>query len=198
MSSPQPGAGWWQSSDGRWHPPQPNAVPIPVEPDLPRRRRGGSANWGCLAWAAALPILAGAVVLFLFAIGTFAEEAIEVDPGGFVVDGQPVADPAAVPRPAPACEEVRYYVFGSAPSVSITMANATGDTEQLADIPLPLRSTAGREGLGLGCLPPGAFLYISAQNQGETGDVNCQINRGDRIVAESRSFGAYVVATCSD
>lgn len=84
--------------------------------------------------------------------------------------------------------EVVYSVTGSAGSVSITQRNVGGGTEQY-DSSLPLSRSFW--------IRPGSFLYISAQNNGDSGDVNCAITRSGRTVQTASSSGAYVIATCS-
>lgn len=84
--------------------------------------------------------------------------------------------------------EVVYSVTGSAGSVSITQRNAGGGTEQY-DSSLPLSRSFW--------IRPGSFLYISAQNNGDSGDVSCAVTRSGRTVQTASSSGAYVIATCS-
>jgi hypothetical protein len=84
--------------------------------------------------------------------------------------------------------EVVYSVTGSAGSVSITQRNVGGGTEQY-DSSLPLSRSFW--------IRPGSFLYISAQNNGDSGDVSCAITRSGRTVQTASSSGAYVIATCS-
>ncbi len=43
---------------------------------------------------------------------------------------------------------------------------------------------------------PSDFIYISAQNQNNSGDVSCNITSSGRNVASNSSSGAYVIATC--
>lgn len=84
--------------------------------------------------------------------------------------------------------EVVYSVTGSAGSVSITQRNVGGGTEQY-DSSLPLSRSFW--------IRPGSFLYISAQNNGDSGDVRCNITSNGRTVQSASSSGAYVIATCS-
>ena len=90
------------------------------------------------------------------------------------------------------CQAVTYHIEGTAQTVDITMQNSSGDTEQFAAT-LPVR-------LPMGCMD-GDFAYISAQNRGETGTVECRITRGLNppvVVAQASSSGAFKIATCSD
>ena len=84
--------------------------------------------------------------------------------------------------------EVVYSVTGSAGSVSITQSNASGGTEQY-ESGLPLTRSFW--------IRPGSFLYISAQNRGDSGDVQCTITSNGRTVQTASSSGAFVIATCS-
>lgn len=84
---------------------------------------------------------------------------------------------------------VRYEVLGSAKTVSITMENSDGGTEQRSSVTLPYKVTQ--------TFSPGSFVYISAQNNTDTGNVICKIFVDDQEVKKSSSTGAYVIATCS-
>ena len=85
---------------------------------------------------------------------------------------------------------VKYVVEGTAFSVSITMSNAQGGTEQYAAVRVPWSTSFGAE--------PGTFLYVSAQNQGKTGSVEAKIYVDGHLIAESTSKGSYVIATASE
>ena len=98
-------------------------------------------------------------------------------------------DFVAVPDTEPACRAVRYYVEGSARSVDLTMASANGGTEQMSKMSVPFRET-------IGCLASGAFVYVSAQNNGRHGTVGCRITLGGVEVSSNESSGAYVIASC--
>ena len=84
--------------------------------------------------------------------------------------------------------EVYYVVEGTASSVSITLINAQGGTEQ-DDVPVPYKQQVR--------LDWGDFAFISAQNRGERGSVTCQILVNGDVWRESTSSGAYKIATCS-
>ena len=93
--------------------------------------------------------------------------------------------------PSSSCENVTYRISGTATQVSITLENADGNTEQFDPVDVPYTKW-------LGCIPTRQFVYISAQNAGETGTVECAITRGNGTVSSSRSSGAFVIASCSD
>lgn len=88
----------------------------------------------------------------------------------------------------PTTYKVVYKVTGTATRASLTYNNQQGGTEQKeVNIPWEGRLTVKK----------GAFLYISAQNDGSTGSVTCEIWVNDVKWKESTSSGAYVIATCS-
>ena len=92
---------------------------------------------------------------------------------------------------------VIYHVEGTAESVSLTIANAHGNTEQAANVRVPVSMRDSNEtGFRLGCVPSGQFLYVSAQNRGSSGTVTCEIEAGGRVVSRASSSGGYVIATC--
>jgi hypothetical protein len=90
--------------------------------------------------------------------------------------------------------EVRYLVDGTARSASITMETSTG-VSQAADRSVPLETTTGERGLTQ-CFSPGSFVYISAQNEGETGNVICSIEVDGITISRNTGAGAYAIATC--
>jgi tetratricopeptide (TPR) repeat protein len=84
--------------------------------------------------------------------------------------------------------QVTYKITGSASQVFLTYQNGQGGTEQTeAVIPWQYTVTVNR----------GAFLYISAQNQGEGGSVTCEIWVDGVKWRNSTSGGAYVISTYS-
>ena len=88
----------------------------------------------------------------------------------------------------PQSYSVEYKVSGSANSASITYSNAQGGTEQ-QKINLPWSKSF--------TVTSGSFLYISAQNEGDSGSVTCQILVNGSVYKTSTSSGAYVIADCS-
>jgi hypothetical protein len=85
--------------------------------------------------------------------------------------------------------DVTYEVHCSSGKVSMTYRNAYGDTEQI-----DVRNVVWTKEMEA---QPGAFLYVSAQNQYDHGDVSCRILVNGVEVRKSKSSGAYVIATCS-
>ena len=83
-------------------------------------------------------------------------------------------------------KEVKYEITGDAHSVSLTYANASEGTEQRSNIALPGTITFKSR--------PGNFLYMSAQNQGESGCVTVKIYVDGKVFKKSTSCGEYVIA----
>lgn len=88
---------------------------------------------------------------------------------------------------------VHYDVTGTANGVDVTVATPTG-TSQGSGKAVPLR---GPSGPGLTYkFGPGEFLYVSAQNNGETGNVVCSITVDGKVISQNTASGAYAIATC--
>ncbi len=85
--------------------------------------------------------------------------------------------------------KVEYRISGSAPSVFVTLANATGGTEQYSGVKLPkvYRYKVFSSN----------FLYISAQNEGDSGTVTVECYYNGSLKDSATSSGAYVIATAS-
>ena len=84
--------------------------------------------------------------------------------------------------------QITYRVTGTASRASLTYENAQGGSEQL-DVSVPWLKDFRFEA--------GAFVYISAQNQGEFGSIGCEIYLDGKKWKQSTSQGAYAIATCS-
>ena len=85
--------------------------------------------------------------------------------------------------------DVTYHIGGTARSADLTYSNAGGDTEQQNDKAVPWLTSFTGHG--------GQFLYVSAQNQGETGTITCEIILNGAVVKSAQSNGAYAIASCS-
>jgi len=92
------------------------------------------------------------------------------------------------PEPPPT-PEVEYKITGTASKVFVTLSNATGGTEQFDDVHVPHTYTFETF--------DDWFLYVSAQNLGESGSVTVTIYLNGEVVATSTSSGAYVIADAS-
>lgn len=85
--------------------------------------------------------------------------------------------------------DIEYRITGTSDTVSITMENASGGTEQYDSRRVPYSYEFVAQ--------EGQFLYISAQNNGERGTVTCEIVINGVVEKEATSQGAYVIASCS-
>ncbi len=83
--------------------------------------------------------------------------------------------------------DVKYEVTGSAQSADITYQNEDGGTSQLSDEPLPWSISFKGDAMD--------FVYVSAQNKGETGSVTATIYKDGEQFKSSTSSGAYVIAS---
>ena len=99
---------------------------------------------------------------------------------------RPTPRPTATPRPQ--TFTVRYLVEGTARRVSLTIENADGGTEQY-DKSVPWETTfQGKRG---------AFLYIAAQNDGQSGTVETSIWVNGKREKYAQSEAAYGIASVS-
>ena len=85
---------------------------------------------------------------------------------------------------------VTYKVTGSARSVDVTYENGTGGTEQKSHVAVPWSQTFQSSS--------GAYLYLSAQNQGNGGDLTTEIDVDGVYRKTADASGAYVIASVSD
>jgi len=96
---------------------------------------------------------------------------------------------------------IKYEVTGSAVTVDITIENEDEGTSQFSDVSVPWTYIFPEKKY----VDEGdyIFVYVSAQNQGETGTVTASIyykkkKSGDyKQFKSSTSSGAYVIATAS-
>ncbi|MBL7087099.1 MAG: hypothetical protein ISS28_08435 [Candidatus Cloacimonetes bacterium] len=85
--------------------------------------------------------------------------------------------------------DVEYKVTGTASRVDVTYENEGGGTSQESNVSVPWTYSFTGE--------PGDFVYISAQNQGQSGSVTVTIYTDGDKFKTSTSSGAYVIATAS-
>lgn len=132
----------------------------------------------------ALLLGCGAVAVFLLARAALGGE-------GMIVDylSRPRPTPLYTPYPTP-MPIVEYSVTGTAKSVHLTYANATGGTEQIDYQALPWKHTF------LVSQYHTTFVYLSAQNTGEWGTVTATIKWKGSVIKTATSKGDYVIASC--
>lgn len=82
---------------------------------------------------------------------------------------------------------VMYKVTGSH-GLSITYTNQGSDTAQTKTYKTWDYSFSAKSG---------QFLYVSAQNEGDSGSVECEITVDGYTVKHTESQGGYVIASCS-
>ncbi len=110
--------------------------------------------------------------------------------GTCLLDGNSTSTPTTPTIPTPAsCPTVVYEVTGSASYASVTLNNSEGGTEQYSKVAIPWSYTDNSFADN--------FLYISAQNQGDSGTVTVKIYVDGAQFKTSSSSGAYVIATAS-
>ena len=85
--------------------------------------------------------------------------------------------------------DVRYEVTGSAELVNVTYQNNNGGISQVTDVLLPWSMSFSGD--------PEDYVYLSAQNQGETGSITVTIFKNNDIFKSATSTGSYVVASVS-
>jgi hypothetical protein len=85
-------------------------------------------------------------------------------------------------------QDVTYQVTGSATEASLTYENGDGGTSP-EKVALPWSLTVKA--------PASHFLYVSAQNEGEFGDITCTISVDGKVIKTSTSSGSYTIASCS-
>jgi hypothetical protein len=83
---------------------------------------------------------------------------------------------------------VTYRVEGPARG-SITYQNENDDTSQETDARLPWSTTIR--------VSEGSFLYVSAQNSAEFGDMTCTIEVDGSVAETNASSGAFSICTAS-
>jgi hypothetical protein len=158
---------------------------VAYEQATPQQKPGYLATCGVLTLAPPLLVLLFCLgLMFLGVIGRALN--LPASDGRSPSSGDS-SSPARRPT-APSTYKVTYIVTGSAESISFTINNAQGNTEQGEKF-LPYREEFDVE--------PGFFAYISAQNQGDRGSVKCRILVNDREWQEAESVGAYKIASCS-
>jgi hypothetical protein len=102
------------------------------------------------------------------------------------------SEPLALPTPTNIViimpPRIVYLVDGTTPIASLTYRNRTGGTEQITvRTPWEFSFEAA----------PGEFLYLSAQNETDSGYITCKITNKGEGVASAKSTAPYGIASCS-
>ncbi len=84
---------------------------------------------------------------------------------------------------------VRYEVTGSADTANITYENNSGGISQVTNVPLPWSTAFSGD--------PEDYVYLSAQNQGETGSITVTIFKDGEVFKRATSEGSFVIASVS-
>lgn len=100
------------------------------------------------------------------------------------------------PVPTSPYVQVVYRLSGTAYSASVTYTNDSGNVEQRGPIVVPSEAQARSQGIRV-TVKRGSFVYFSAQNQNETGSLECAIEADGITINRGRSEGAYTIVTCS-
>ncbi|MDF5758784.1 hypothetical protein [Spongiactinospora sp. TRM90649] len=129
-------------------------------------------------------ILAIVLVLFVIAIGGIAFTTRTPGPLPPLPPSQ--TEPTALPVANPGGTVV-YAVTGTADSAGVTVATSTG-TEQASGRAVPMRYEVE--------MTPGDFVYLSAQNEGVSGTITCEISVGGVVISRNTSAGGYTIASC--
>ena len=87
--------------------------------------------------------------------------------------------------PRPTTADVRYVVDCAKCSITYRRGGATEQTTIFEKKVIDFT------------VPRGTFLYVSAQNEYQSGGVSCAIVSGGKILERARSDGEFVIATCS-
>jgi len=85
--------------------------------------------------------------------------------------------------------DIKYEVTGSAATVNITYKNEDGGTSQANGVSMPWSYSFTAQ--------PGDSVYLSAQNNGESGTITVTIFKGSSEFKKSSSVGPYCIATAS-
>ena len=86
--------------------------------------------------------------------------------------------------------DVEYKVYGSGGSFDVTISNKNDGTSQYDNVSSGWNYSFHTDDAN-------RFLYVSAQNQNDSGTVTTEIHIDGKKKKSSTSTGAYVIASCS-
>jgi len=97
---------------------------------------------------------------------------------------------------APTLHTVVFKVTGSADETDITYSKPGGGTAQQSGLDVPITKKSDHsEGIEQSFFG-GDFLYLSAQNHGDSGNITCIIEEDGVEISRNTSYGGYTIATC--
>lgn len=110
--------------------------------------------------------------------------------GGSTTTSQPAGSQPTMQAPKSSTHTVRYLItVGADGQSSITYSNDQGGIEQVANFQGDWDKVY--------TMKSGAYAAVSAQNQRDTGSVQCTIFVDGQVWKQSSSSGAYVIADCN-
>lgn len=165
---------------------QPNVVPLTssTPPSYVSKTTPPSAGFSFLRVLIALPIVLAVMV------GAVVLTSPSKSSGGSDTSAPSSDGPSPIANIINPQHSVTYKVTGSARSVDVTYQNGTGGTEQKSHVVVPWSQTFQSNS--------GAYLYLSAQNQGDSGDLTTEIDVDGVPRKTANASGAYVIASASD
>ena len=93
--------------------------------------------------------------------------------------------------------DVVYYLDGTATGADLTYTDGSGNIQQQTGVGVPMvRESDGEPGMRV-TAQRGAFVQFSAQNTGDSGDLNCSIEADGRVINTGHSSGGYAIVSCS-
>lgn len=158
---------------GRDLAPPPQAAAPPSQPTTPKTRSSKKRS-SCLIWVLLIVLLAAGFTFLMV----------------YLTSGSSSSYRSSSSFPfgrSSSTYEAQYKLGGTAEEVALTFKNAQGDTERMT-VSLPWEKSM--------TVKTRDFLYLSAQIQGDTGTVNCEIWLDDVKWKSAEAEGAYAVVDC--
>jgi hypothetical protein len=93
--------------------------------------------------------------------------------------------------------DLEYRLTGSARAADITYTDGSGNIQQQTGLAVPLtKESDGSQGIAFR-VERGSFVTFSAQNTGESGDLDCEIRADGRVINRGHASGGYAIVSCS-
>ena len=97
----------------------------------------------------------------------------------------------------PTFVELEYRLTGSAAGADITYTDGSGNIQQQTGLAVPLtKKSDGTQGMSFR-VERGSFVSFSAQNTGDSGDLDCEIRADGDVINRGHASGAYAIVSCS-